>query len=454
MTSIRRRLLQSLLIGMVLIASVTGMLVYRHVRYELDELYNAHLQQVAVLMTREWDRVNAMQVAAPPTPPPTKTRWAEEDYLTQVWTPDGTLLAEVAPAVTNASIPLYDASGFYQKRIANQSWRIYRADGLRSIVQIAQPESARSGTINKTIAKLLLPLLLQVPLLMLLAWLSVRRELKPLDLLSRAIAQRQPDALSAIDSTQQPAELQPLVVTLNELLERLNVALQQQRNFVADAAHELRTPIAALQLQLDLLERAAQSDDRDHAVAQLRSGLRRVTHLTQQLLSIALAESRTEKSLRQSINLAAVFETVIERHLPLARARELDLGVTQLESVSIHCTRNDIETVLDNLVSNAIRYTPRGGRIDLSLQRDRSHAIIEVVDSGRGIPAAERTRVFDRFYRVLWSTPGDVDTEGSGLGLAIVKTICDRYGAQIGISDGDVGRGTRFTLCWPMAADT
>ncbi len=373
---------------------------------ELDELYNAHLQQLALLMVREWDRVNPAQLAALPITPPAKTTWQEEDYLIQVWDLDGTLRAEEIPAATNTAVPLYAAQGFYRKYIAHQSWRIYRADGVRSIVQIAQPESARRGMITETSVKLLLPLLLQVPLLMLAAWLSVRRGLKPLDLLSHAIAQRQPETLTAIDSGNQPAELQPLVVTLNELLARLNVALQQQRNFVADAAHELRTPIAALQLQLDLLERAAQSADRDNAVAQLRSGLRRIAHLTQQLLSIALAESRAEKSLYHTIDLATVLETVIERHLPLARARHQNLGVTQLESASIHCARNDIETVLDNLVSNAIRYTPRNGRIDLALSRDQSHAIIEVIDSGRGIPADERTRVFDRFYRVLWSNPG------------------------------------------------
>ena len=450
MRSIRHRLLQSLLIGMVLVASVTGVFTYRHVRYELDELYNAHLQQQAQLIAREWDRITPSQLGAMLAKPMAKKIWEEEDYLIQVWSPDGVLLAEEIPAVTNAQIPLYATQGLYRKRIANESWRVHRSDGIHIIVQIAQPESARRNTINETSLRLLLPILLQIPFLVVVAWASVRRGLKPLDLLSQAIAQRQPDALMAIDSINQPLELRPLVTTLNDLLARLNIALQQQRNFVADAAHELRTPLAALQLQLDLLERATTVDDRTNAVTQLRNGLQRATHLAQQLLSIARAESPVEKNLQQTVDLSSVIETIVERYLPLAQARKLDLGVTRLESISINCSRADIETIFDNLVSNSIRYTPRGGRVDLALYRDESHAIIEVIDSGFGIPIDERTRVFDRFYRVLQGNLGNDAIEGSGLGLAIVKTICERYGVIIAISAGVEGSGTCFAIRWPL----
>jgi two-component system, OmpR family, sensor kinase len=455
MKSIRYRLLQSLLLGMALIASLTGILVYIHVRHELDELYNAHLRQIGLFMTHEWDRVNPSQLNAAPIKRPTRTRWDEDDYLIQMWTLDGNLIAEDIPAITAAQVPRYGKQGFYKKHIAHESWRIYRADGLHSIVQIAQPESARRHTINETSLALLAPLLLQVPLLMLLAWVSVRRGLKPLDLLSQAIAQRQPSALSAIDSFNQPVELRPLVATVNALLGRLNLALQQQRNFIADAAHELRTPLAALQLQLDLLERAKTSADQNHAIAQLRNGLQRATQMAQQLLSIARAESAIDKAAPQKIDLALLVKSVVERHLPFAYARQLDLGVTRLETVNIHCAPADIAAVLDNLVGNAIRYTPCGGRVDLALHADASNAIIEIIDSGIGIPADQRDRVFDRFYRVLRADLDDDYIEGSGLGLAIVKTICNRYGASIEIDAGNAGKGTRCTVHWPLetAAD-
>jgi two-component system, OmpR family, sensor kinase len=476
MKSIRQRLLRSLLIGMVLIASATGVLVYRHVQEELDELYNAHLRQIALFMAREWDRVNPSQLNATPIEPVSKTVWDEEDYLIQVWTPDGVLIAEEVPAITRAQIPRYAAQGFYDQYIAGESWRIYRADGVQNIVQIAQPESARRHTINETSLDLLVPLLLQVPLLMLVAWLSVRRGLKPLDLLSRAIAQRQPETLNAIDGANQPRELQPLVATLNDLLMRLNLALQQQRNFIADAAHELRTPIAALQLQLDLLERAKTAGDQASAIAQLRNGLQRTTQMAQQLLSIARAESiasiestggieniesDTGKAGPQTIDLELAIKSLVERYLPFAYARQLDLGVTRLEPANIHCLPTDIETVLDNLLGNAIRYTPRGGRVDLALYLDssdcvQSYAVIEIIDSGIGIPADQRHRVFDRFYRVLRADISDDYIEGSGLGLAIVKTICNRYGASIDIGQAsengessDEGEGTRCVVRWP-----
>jgi two-component system OmpR family sensor kinase len=180
--------------------------------------------------------------------------------------------------------------------------------------------------------------------------------------------------------------------------------------------------------------------------------LHRTTHLTQQLLSIARAESGSETSTHASIDLAVVIETIVERQLPLARSRDLDLGVIRLEPVAIRCARGDIETVLDNLVCNAIRYTPHGGRIDLAVYRDGDHAVIAVADSGPGIPVAERARVFDRFYRVLQKNSDAGVVEGSGLGLAIVKTICDRYGADVRIGDGDHGLGTRVTVHWPIGS--
>ncbi len=449
MNSIRTTLLQRLLLGIVLIASATGLLVYRHVRAEIDELYNAHLRQIAVLMAREWERTPPAPSGSAPINAATEPHWEEEDYLIQLWRRDGTLVTEETPVVTRAHIPLSGGPGMRHQTIGGRSWRVYRADSGQAIVQVAQPEDARYSTVNETSAQLLVPLLLQVPLLVLLTWFSVRRGLQPLDALSRAIAQRQPQALAALDSTGQPRELNPLVTTLNDLLARLNAALQQQRNFVADAAHELRTPIAALQLQLDLLQRAATADERYQSIDHLRRGLQRATHLTQQLLSIARADSGARNRADETVAVVASLESVVERQLPFAHAKQLDLGVTQLEALSVHCVRDDVEAVLDNLVSNAIRYTPPNGRVDLAVYREGAHVVFEVADTGPGIPVSERSRIFDRFYRILQAESDSEVGTGSGLGLAIVKAICDRYAATIEVDDGAEGRGTRFTVRWP-----
>jgi two-component system OmpR family sensor kinase len=451
MKSMRQQLLLGLLIGIVVIASATGALVHRHVRNELDDLYNAHLQQMATVLARQLDRV---EVAAQPPDSPSRavaSSWEEEHYLIQVWDRDGHLREQEIPAPLPIAMPLQSKPGFHRKRIGGESWRIYRADAEHIAVQIAQPEAARKSTIAETSLRLWLPLMLQIPLLTLLGWSSVRRGLRPLDKLSMAIARRQPDALQPLDVSAQPAELRPLVNTLNDLLSRLGLALQQQRNFVADAAHELRTPIAALQLQLDLLQRTQTPTDRELSMAELRAGLQRATHLIQQLLTIARAESVAAASAQLTVNLQLVGEQTVEHHLPLARARQIDLGVTRLEAVEIQCARVDIDAVVDNLLSNAIRYTPDGGKVDLALYRDGDAAMIEVTDTGPGIPATERSRIFDRFYRVLQTAADCRQPEGSGLGLAIVKAICDRYHATIVVDAGEHYVGTKFRVRWPLA---
>ena len=437
--------------GAAVIVLATGVLLYLHVRSEMDELYNAHLQQMATVLARQLDRTEVITQLPDSQSRLISSPWEEEQYLIQVWDRDGQLREQDIPATLRIGIPLQAKSGFYRRRINDESWRIYRADAKRVVVQIAQPEAARKSAIAETSLTLWLPLILQVPLLMLLAWSSVRHGLQPLANLSKAIAQRRPDALQPLDIMAQPTELRPLVKTLNGLLSRLGWALQQQRDFVADAAHELRTPIAALQLQLDLLERGQLPSEREVSIAQLRSGLQRATHLIQQLLAIARAESASTVAPPAHINLQGVGEQMLERHLSFARAHRIDLGVTRLEAVSINCARVDIEAVVDNLLSNALRYTPDGGQVDLALYRDGNVAVIEVTDTGCGIAPAERSRIFDRFYRVLRSTADSSQAEGSGLGLAIVKTICDRYSAGVAVESGARGVGTKFIVRWPAA---
>jgi len=254
--------------------------------------------------------------------------WQEETYLIQLWDKQGRLhdAATAASSDLSAMIPLQPQAGFYRWQLDNQLWRIYRADGAHLIVQIAQPEAARSGVIKETSVRILLPLTLQIPLLVFCAWIAVGRGLLPLNQLSQAIAQRQPDALTPLNALSLPVDLQPLAHTLNALLERLDNALQQQRNFVADAAHELRTPLAALQLQLDLLRRADTPNDRAFTLVALSKGIQRATHLVQQLLQIARSETSFVDNIHADVQLHRVAAQAIERHLPAARARDIDLG--------------------------------------------------------------------------------------------------------------------------------
>lgn len=454
MISIRRQLLQWLLLGIALSSTLIGVLVYRHTRSEIDELYNAHLQQLAIILAEQLGNP-ADHPAGTSIIPATKTlaQWQEETYLIQLWDKQGRLRDVASPVTGNltVAIPLQPRAGFYRHRFDHQSWRIYRADGEHSIVQIAQPEAARNGVINETSLRMLLPLTLQIPLLVFCAWVAVSRGLRPLNQLSNAIAQRQPNALTPLNVLSVPIDLQPLVYTLNALLERLSNALQQQRNFVADAAHELRTPLAALQLQLDLLMRASTQKDRDITLSSLRKGIQRATNLVQQLLQVARSETATPNDHLLDIPLHRIAAESIERNLPAARAGNIDLGVTRLETVEVRCTAADIEAVFDNLLSNAIRYTPAGGKVDLAIFSENGYAVIDVIDTGIGIPATERGRIFDRFHRVLTLHGTTNSVEGSGLGLAIVKSLCERYGAIIDVDAGLDGVGTHFRIRWRLS---
>jgi two-component system OmpR family sensor kinase len=296
-------------------------------------------------------------------------------------------------------------------------------------------------------------LLLQIPLFLVVAWLAVRLGLLPLDSLSRELGQRRPELLQPLSDAGLPGELQPLVRSLNTLLQRLGAALQHQRNFVGDAAHELRTPIAALRLQLDALRRADTIEERAEVMDALDAGIARASTLINQLLLIARAENAAYQQPAAAQSLERIGAGALERHLPAARAGTIDLGMRKLEEGLLRAAPGDIETVLDNLLGNAIRYSPAGSRVDLALYSCKdahqddplaNTIVIEVTDNGPGIPVAERERVFDRFYRLP-----DTVAAGTGLGLAIAKTICERNGARICIESGTDQRGTRVRVEWP-----
>lgn len=451
MKSIRHQLLCSLFFTIALTASISGVLIYPSIKREIDELYDAHLQQIATLLARQLSTVDESLLSLADHSSSRPSRWEEESYLIQLWDKEGHLRDTELPVsgATAVIVPMQKHVGFNHMRLAGQRWQIFRADSARVVVQIAQPESARHILIAEISLKLLVTLMLQLPVLAVLIWVAVRWGLRPLNSLSHAIAQRQPEALSPITIDPDVEELGPLVDTLNHLFQRLAYVLEQQRNFVADAAHELRTPVATLQLQLDLLERTSISPDQKRSITGLRKGIQRTIHLVQQLLEIAHVEAKSVDRMTQRVDLHAAGTLAIERHLPLAQNHQIELSATQLESIPIRCLDADIDTILDNLLSNAIRYTPAGGRVDLAIYQIQNEVVIEVVDTGSGIPESERVRIFDRFYRILRSSTTEI-SEGSGLGLAIIKTICDRYGATISVGTGHGGIGSRFILRWPV----
>jgi len=259
----------------------------------------------------------------------------------------------------------------------------------------------------------------------------VRKLFRPIATLSAEIDQRDKQALHPINESHLPTEIRPFVVAINRLLKRVEQAMEAQRRFIADAAHELRSPMTALSLQAERLKATQMSASAAERFLPLAQGIERSRKLIEQLLALAAAQSITERP-QASVSIHAVFRRVLEDLLPLAEHKNIDIGVESLMDVQVIINEMDVFILLKNLVDNAIRYTPSGGRVDLKVGLDRETVIIEIKDSGPGISVAEQRLVFDPFYRSLGT-----DETGSGLGLSIVTAIADRTGARIQLSFSD-----------------
>jgi signal transduction histidine kinase len=280
----------------------------------------------------------------------------------------------------------------------------------------------------------MLPVMVLLPLLAAALWFGAERALRPLSMVARELHARDPALLSPLPEERRDDEILPLVRALNDLLRRLSAALDEQRTFVADAAHELRSPLTALKLQLQLLERAADTTTRSEAGARLATGIERASRLVEQLLALARNEPDTGEQTFAPLQLGEVVREAIAEVVPLADARGVELGLEADDGVSVRGDADALRILARNLADNGVRYTPRDGRVDVSVRRDDGEAVIEVADTGPGVPVADRVRVFDRFFRRRAG-----DESGSGLGLAIVKAIAERHHGRVELGESPGG---------------
>ena len=361
------------------------------------------------------------------------TRRSASTSSSRFWNREGERIYVSRPGT---GLPEVAELGFASVSVRGGEWRVYSAALGAQVIQVAQAQEVRDRLAAATALRTLAPLLVLLPLLALLVWRMVGHGLAPLDRLARGVAARTPAALEPFPEAEVPAEALPLVRSLNELLERLRSALAAQRAFVADAAHELRTPLAALKLQVQLAQRAGDGDARREALVEVGTGLERATHLVQQLLLLAREEPDALAAAGTGpVSLAELVGQAVADLAPLAEARHIDLGATQVDERAVATgDAAALRTLLANLVDNAIRYTPGGGRVDVAAGVADGQPFLEVTDNGPGIPAAERGRVFDRFYR----RDGTAEP-GTGLGLAIVKAIAERHRARVTMEDAAGG---------------
>jgi two-component system, OmpR family, sensor kinase len=433
MNSIRRQLLVSMLAAVLAAGCMAALGVYYKARQEVDELLDYQLRQMA-LSLRDQALRGSFSLDVPAL--------AEGlDFAIQISSDDGFLLYFSQPGVR---LPLRPEAGYSSLETPEGLWRAYALRERGLTLQVAQPIPMRNHLARQAAVRTLAPFLLTVPLLAGLLWLAITRSLRPLENVTDAVKARTATSLPPLPEQSAPQEVRPLITALNDLLARLGQALEAQRNLIADAAHELRTPLTALRLQVQLAERATSEEERVAAFAALEQGLERAAHLVQQLLTLAREDPSAGERAMADVELGEIAADVVSRYSALAERQGIDLGLAHRDpELIVRGEREGLIALLSNLVDNALRYTQRGGRVDVSALLSAEGLLLEVTDNGPGIAPQDRERVFDRFYR-----RADSDVPGSGLGLAIVRSIAQRHQAQVQLdfSSGGIGLAARVTF--------
>ncbi|WP_422650021.1 histidine kinase [Cupriavidus sp. H18C1] len=410
---------------------------------QLASEFNEDLRQAAAAIQAAPPAIPAPSHGKPPPAPP---------VLVQTWgAGDG-----VRPGHSSAPWVLLPKAqlGFSDVEAGGIVWDVFALQAGDAYMQIAQQRAVRTANARRVAAWAAIPVVVLLPVLVWAIRVSVRDALRPLSVIGERVAQADLNHLEPVDTGTAPEELRPFLESVNRMMVRLSGLIDTERSFIANAAHELRSPLTALQLQVENLIHAPR-DHIDEQLEELRRGIRRTGTLIAKLLELARAEIGTPRAL-DNVAVAAVVTDVVTDLLPLAIDRGVDLGVERLDDVRLAATETDLRMLIKNLADNAIRYGGRGGRVDLSVRRDeregkgdgngngKGDVVIEVADTGPGIPEAARARVFERFYR-----GGATDEEGSGLGLAIVQTIAGNLGGRVdlmGRADGRPGLVARVVL--------
>lgn len=355
----------------------------------------------------------------------------------QLWRSDGFLMFQ---SVNAPSTPMTDVLGFSKHTDANgKVWRNYSiwnaSHQVRAIV--SEGNDDRMQLVRSIAIKSMNPIVLGMPLFILLLWLSVRSGLGPLTDLSKAIARRDASSLMLLDDSKSPRELQPIVLALNNLIGRMKQTLDNERRFNANAAHELNTPLAAIQAHLYVARNAKDDAERTHALTQAQAGVARGIRLVSQMLALARLDPQLPHGELINLNLSDIVQAVCAELFPLAQRRDQTLEfVVAPEPMHMAGNPDLLHRLIGNLVDNAIRYASDGGHIRVELGRIASGLRLTVQDDGPGIPAEQLDRVFDRYYRLA-----DQSVHGTGLGLAICRTIADIHHGKISLFQGPGGKG-------------
>lgn len=439
--SLRRRLLALLLAVSSAAWLVSGTIGFLTAEHEADELLDAHLAQAAALLiaqaAQDLDEIDTEHA-------PVLHRRARK-VAVQVWE-RGTRLRLHSPNAPDA--PLSEVpEGFSDARHAGVPWRVFGVWDPKheTLVQVGELKEARAEIRNALGRSLLLPLLAGLPLLALAVWLSVASGLRPLGRLQDELARRDPSRLAPLGIANAPQEIVPLVAELNRLFARIGELVERERRFTADAAHELRTPLASIVAQAQVARAATQDAQRNAALDDLVQGAARATRLVAQLLTLARLDVLPQQPAARS-DLRELVRGVIADHAPAILAKDLDVALEDAPGVQLEGHQELLAILARNLIDNALRFTPRGGHVTAAVTRGGNRASVRVANSGDPLAADVLARLGERFYR--GSDPGE---PGSGLGLSIVVRIAELHRGTVRFSPGVSGGGLTVDVELPVA---
>jgi len=436
MNSIRRTLLVWLFAGLTSGIAVAALLMYRQAHQEANRIFDYQMMQLAAsLPSVNFDPVSPRRYEDP---------GMEKQIVIQIWDATGT---RIYHSHEQPELPQRAELGFADVAIDESTWRIYSVLQGDNVVQVAQPARIRSELATEMALRTATPLFLLFPFLGALAWLAVGMGLAPVRRIAADVQQRHVDALTPVADADLPDEIRPLTHAFNDLLYRLDRSIEAQRAFIANAAHELRTPLTALKLRIQLAERAGDQAERAAAFAELKAGYERSMRMVQQLLTLARQEHGGAARGSGEVDLAAIGRDAVAEFARAAADKGIEIGFDGAGAAPVRGDADSLRVLLNNLVDNAIRYTPAGGHVDVAVAAADGETVLTVRDDGPSIPAAERERVFDRFYRVAGT-----GVEGSGLGLAIARQVADAHGARIALHDGTPGLAVSVRFPAPGAA--
>jgi two-component system OmpR family sensor kinase len=451
MTSIRRWLLGWLIFGLAAASLVAGYGIFHTAREEASELFDYELRAVALSLPADLESTASAQRTRPDF-----EGISDDRIVIQIWDKGGNQVYQSLQAPQLTRFP----DGIRTIERGEYHWRVFGLQQANRFVQVAQPVSVREDLALRLALRTVWPLWLLIPVTIALVLFVVARGLSPIRRLSRELFTRSIESLEPVRlDGRVPVEIQPLVEALNDLLQRLSDASQAQRTFIADAAHELRSPLAALKLQLQAAARDGTLVAHGQTLERIEGRLNRIIHLVQQLLTLAREEAQPA-TLPATVSLRRLGEQAVGDFSLLAEARGIDLGLelvapaTPDDAYPVLGEQHALTVLLNNLIDNAIRHTPAGGRVDVILLRDAGGARtigFQVVDSGPGIAEEELERVFDRFYRGT-----DTQGQGSGLGLAIASRIAQRHHATLAlrnVRDGTMVRGLSVSVMGLQSVD-